>query len=347
MDRPTIPLPSKRILIVEDHKEVREILAQVLEIEDYFVFQAKDGAEALRFLDRIMPDLILSDIEMPNMNGLEFFSAVRKLQSGYAVPFIFLTSHNSPDLIQACRAMGVQDFLTKPVDTAVLVKTVNARLLRAAELQVAYMDQAYLEMVNVLANTIETRDPYTQGHVERLARYARWLAEPLDWPLEHMRRLEFGARLHDVGKIVVPDHILKKPGPLTDEEWELMKQHPIAGARILSNISNLQSAIPFVLYHHERWDGTGYPRGLKGREIPLEGRLLAIVDVYDALTTDRPFHPARPVAEVLKYLSLRSGHQFDPELINLFLQVIQKHASELTEDLSKPDSRLPMDITRI
>jgi putative two-component system response regulator len=189
----------------------------------------------------------------------------------------------------------------------------------------AHINQAYLETVNVLANSIEGRDPYTQLHVDRVAMYARWLAEALCWPEAHLRSLEFGARLHDIGKIIVPDHILKKPGALTNEEWALMKQHPIAGAKILHNISHLRPVTAYVLYHHERWDGSGYPQGLKGREIPIEGRLLAIVDVYDALTTIRPYHPARPQHEVQKFLQLRSGTLFDPDLVEIFLKSLQEH----------------------
>jgi response regulator RpfG family c-di-GMP phosphodiesterase len=244
-----------------------------------------------------------------------------------AIPFIFLTYDNTPETIQSGREMGAEDLLIKPVEHNELVKIVHARLLRAAEVKIANMDQAYLETVKVLANTIEGRDPYTHGHVERVSTYAGWLAQELCWPQENLRVLEFGARLHDIGKIIVPDHILKKPESLTPGEWKLMKQHPEAGAKILDNINHLKAAIPYVLYHHERWDGSGYPHGLKGREIPLEGRLLAIVDVYDALTTSRPYHPSRPRLEVARFLKLRAGTHFDPDLVEIFVQVLEKRAN--------------------
>jgi putative nucleotidyltransferase with HDIG domain len=189
---------------------------------------------------------------------------------------------------------------------------------------VTYLNQAYLETVKVLANTIEGRDPYTHGHVERVAMYAHWMAEELAWPDDQIRRLDFGARLHDIGKIIVPDSILNKPGVLTSDEWNLMKQHTSAGAKILRNISHLQMVIPYVLYHHERWNGSGYPYGMKGREIPIEGRVLAIVDVYDALTTTRPYHPARPHHEVVHFLQNRAGTHFDPDLTGVFIHALEK-----------------------
>lgn len=324
MNRDTRPILSKRrILVVEDNNSMRDILARALEENGYMVYQAADGRTALDLLKRIPnPGIILSDIEMPNMDGLQFLKEVRENNRWTIIPFIFLTSYDSPQDIQSGRELGVDDYLTKPVDVDALVRIVNARLLRSAELQLSLVEKAYLDTVNVLANTIEGRDPTTRGHVERVARYARWLAEALGWSPDRLRVLEFGARLHDVGKIVIPDHILKKTGPLSPEEWELMKTHPTEGAKILRNISHLQDAVPYALYHHEKWDGSGYPQGLKGTQIPLEARILALVDVYDSLTTERPYHPPRPHAEVVKYLQLRSGVHFDPDLTQVFIAIL-------------------------
>lgn len=327
MERPTLPIFRKVILVVEDNADMREIVTRSLEIEGYSVHQAEDGREALDYLQNASPDLILSDIHMPNMNGIEFYKAVSKNPRWVAIPFIFLTSSNNPEDIQAGRLLGVEDYLTKPIDHNDLVKIINARLLRASAVQFAHMDRAYLDTVNVLANSIEGRDPYTHGHVERVSMYARWMAEELRWPDDNMRMLEFGSRLHDIGKIIIPDNILKKSGPLTDEEWNLMKQHTIAGAKIVRNIGHLQGTLPFILFHHERWDGSGYPEGKAGREIPIEGRLLAIADVYDALTTARPYHPARPQAEVIQYLKMMSGKEFDPDLIQIFLKVLKSRGN--------------------
>ncbi len=323
MNLPTLPVSGKCILVVDDNDEVRQVIAQVLEIEGHNVQQAPDGKVAMHIMKLMTPELILSDIVMPDMDGIEFYKAVRHNPQWVAIPFIFLTGNGSPEAIQAGRELGVEDYLTKPIHANELVKIVNARLLRSAEVRIAHIDQAYLETVNVMANTIEGRDPLTHGHVERVAKYARWLAEEMGWPKENLRMLEFGSRLHDIGKIIVPDHILNKPGALTEDEWDLMKRHTEAGAKILENIHHLQAITPYVLHHHERWDGSGYPHGLKGREIPLEGRLLTIVDVFDALTTTRPYHPKRPAHEVIQFLLGQAGKQFDPDLTAIFINVLK------------------------
>jgi len=329
MDIPTIPLNNKRIMVVENDIFVRQQVSQALEIDGYSVQQAHDASMAQRYMSRMIPDLIISDIHLPNMDGTDFYQTVRQNPIWTAIPFIFLVAHEAPEDIQRGRVLGVEDYVVKPVDVDLLVRIVNARLLRSAELQIALIDQAYLETINLLANTVEGRDPYTHGHVERVAIYSQWLAETLEWPKENLRILGFGARLHDIGKIIIPDHILKKPGDLTPEEWEMMKQHPLAGAKILGNIKHLRTAVSYILYHHERWDGSGYPHGLGGREIPIEGRLLAIADVYDALTTARPYHPARPRGEALRYLNRGAGTYFDPDLVPIFIETLDVRTRNL------------------
>jgi putative two-component system response regulator len=329
------PRPGKKILIVEDNEDLREVIASTLEMEGYVALQAENGHAAMAILQRATPDLILSDVNMPRMNGTEFYQALRKNPRWLPIPFIFLTANDAPVDIRAGRALGVEDYLTKPIDTADLLAVVNARLLRVLEVEVAQIGRAYLETVNVLANTIEGRDSYTHGHVERVAAYSRPLAEALGWAPEHLRTLEFGARLHDIGKIVVPDSVLNKPSSLSHDEWTIMKRHPAAGAQILREITHLQVALPYVLFHHERWDGSGYPHGLKGKDIPIEGRLLAVADVYDALTTTRPYHPARNSYEVCQFLLANAGRLFDPNLVDLFIRLITGQGS-VQAGASKP-----------
>jgi putative two-component system response regulator len=324
---PTIPLSNKHILVVEDNKNVRDAITKSLQIENYQVHPAKNGEEALKFLQMYTPDLILSDIYMPKINGIELFSQVRNNMHLKAIPFVFLMGETREDITLTIRDLGVEDWITKPIDTKRLIGTINTRLLRAAEVKIAHIDQAYLETVEVLANAVEGRDRYTRGHIERVTTYALWMAEELRWPSENIRILQFGSRLHDIGKVIVPDQILNKPGQLNAEEWDLMKKHPIAGAKIIQKISHLEEAIPYVLHHHEKWSGDGYPHGLSGRKIPLGARILALADVYDAMTTLRPYRPARSRDAVLELIAEDSGKHFDPDLVPTFTQVIRIHTN--------------------
>lgn len=321
---PTIPISSKQILVVETNDQIRFAITQILQIENYEVVQAQTGHEALTKLENIMPDLIITDENLSDMTGTDFYSALRKKQSLGAIPMVFLTAETSRESIQQLKEIGVEDRLTKPIDPGSLSKIINSRLLRAAEVKIAHIDQAYLETIKVLANAIEGRDQYTRGHVDRVTKYTLWLAEALRWPSENTRILEIGARLHDIGKIVVPDQILNKPSKLNEEEWKLMRRHPIVGAKMLDEISHLQEAMPYILYHHERWDGSGYPEGLTGRNIPVGARMLAVADVFDALTTPRPYHPAKTRETVYDILRYEAGKHFDPDLVPIFIDLIDK-----------------------
>lgn len=323
----TIPISQNNILIVDDNASVRNAISRSLQIENYATRQASNGKEALKMLAQYTPDLILSDINMPIMNGIELFRAVRNNKKWSSIPFVLLTSAASPTDVQRGRELGVEDYLTKPIETENLIAIINARLLRSSEVKMSHISQAYLETVTALANAIESRDKYTGGHVDRVTTYAVWLAQELLWPPRHIRLLEFGARLHDIGKVIIPDRILNKPGKLTPQEWDLMRTHPVAGAKMLEDVSHLKEVLPYIYHHHERWDGTGYPDGLKGKETPLGGRILAIADVYDALTTNRPYRPARPHNEVIQFIKLQTGKHFDPDIVPSFIRALNKHPS--------------------
>lgn len=328
MELPTLRIASKQILLVSSDSETRQHVTQYLEIESYNTRQASQPAEAFSILENFRPDLILCDIELPGRASVGFYQELRSQERWIPIPFVFLISKNSSHDIQLSRELGVEDAIYKPVDRAEMIAVIHARLLRAAELEIAHIGQAYLETVKVLANAIEGRDAYTRGHVDRVATYARWFAEALRWPPDQLRTLEFGARLHDIGKIVVPDEILNKPDKLSPEEWELMRAHPMQGAKMLRDISHLNDILPYILYHHERWDGSGYPDGLQKRAIPIEARLLAIVDFFDALTTSRPYHPAKTHQEVFELLEAGAGSQFDPDLVPIFIGVIKNKFAE-------------------
>lgn len=322
MHRPTLPLLLKKVLITVEDSDIRLRISQSLAVEGYQVYQAQDESTALELLNRIVPDLILIDSNLLKRNESNFHVEIRDNPRWLPVPIVVLIEELSDiDEIQVDAA----EYISKPINTMQLVNAVNKCLLRSAQIQIAHIDLAYLETVTMLANAIESRDSYTHGHVERVTRFARWLAEKLGWPDENIRSLEYGARLHDIGKIIVPDHILLKNGPLTDPEWDEMKKHPEAGASMLANISHLRDAVPYVLHHHEWWDGSGYPQGLAGREIPIEARIMAIVDVYDALTTNRPYRDAEGSSYVKEYMREFTGKQFDPEMFEIFINVLEEH----------------------
>lgn len=322
MHRPTLPLLTKKVLIAEGDQEIRLRVSQTLAIEGYQVYQAQDGETAFELLNSIAPDLILTDANILIKTASNFYTEILENPRWLPVPVIVL-GESATELGDF--QIDAAEYISKPIDTMKLVNAVNKCLLRSAQIQIAHIDLAYLETVTMLANAIESRDPYTHGHVERVTKYARWLAEKLGWPDENLRSLEYGARLHDIGKIIVPDKILLKKGPLTDQEWDEMKMHTIAGAKMLEKITHLRDALPYVLYHHEWWDGSGYPEALSGRDIPIEARIMAIVDVFDALTTDRPYRNGDDSPQVKSYMQEYRGKQFDPELFTVFLDVLEEH----------------------
>lgn len=314
-------MPDLTLLIVEDHDILREGLQILLESEGYRVIPAAHGGEALKQMEYITPDLILSDISMPEMDGYTFYDAVRSRPEWVAIPFIFLTALGDRDSVFASKRLGVEDYLVKPVDRQELVTTIRSRLERSQQLMLAQLQQAYESSLIMLANAIELRDKYTRGHVERVMRYALLVAERLGWTDAQLRPLRFGAILHDIGKIYIRESILSKPGLLTDEEWAEMKQHTVIGADLIRNIPFLSGAIPIIRSHHERWDGKGYPDGLAGEDIPLGARIVAVVDGFDAMTTDRIYHESSTAQEAIQEIIAGSGTRYDPAVVDAFLSI--------------------------
>ncbi|RME88711.1 MAG: response regulator [Anaerolineae bacterium] len=311
------------ILLVEDDVEMCAMTREMLEFDGYRVVTAVDGRDALEKLEQVQPDLIISDIAMPEMDGYELLKAVRARPEGALLPFLFLSARTTREDVRQARRLGVDDFLFKPFDMRELREAVRIRLDRRKLALMVDTREAHLQTVLMLANAIEIRDPYTRGHVERVRRLALAFGRALGLDEGSMLALEFGAILHDVGKIIIPKEILVKPGSLTEEEKAIMQQHVLAGANMLKGITHLKAALPYVLYHHERWDGTGYPHGLAGESIPFEGRLLAIVDAYDALISDRSYRPGRPIEQALLEIERSISTYFDPYLADVFLEMMR------------------------
>jgi len=309
------------ILLAEDHPDIRDLIQEILEAQGYRVTSMADGQEALAAFERETPDLIVADVLMPHTDGFALLKAVRAHPTGAAVPFIFLSARHEPAATAEARVLGADDYLFKPFDADDLVQAIQAKLERRRATQRFDTRAAHLQTVSMLANVIETRDRYTRGHVERVQHYALDLARELGWDSEALSVLEFGALLHDVGKILVPRAILNKPKRLVAAEWAVMRRHPEIGAQMLSGVDHLRGAVPYVLYHHERWDGQGYPAGLSKNEIPPEGRLLALADTYDAMTSDRAYRSAVQHELAMNEIRKGAGTQFDPEMGTAFIRL--------------------------
>lgn len=312
-----------KILLVEDDAPLLEVMCSILEAEGYEVCPAVNGRNALDLFVSIRPNLVVSDIMMPGMDGFELLKSVRVIPEGITVPFLFLSARTERSDVDRARSLGVDDYLFKPFDASELINAVRARLDRRRVIEFFDTRAAHLQTVTMLANVIEARDPYTAGHLERVRHLALNLALALNWNTEDTAILELGSILHDIGKIAVPSKVLKKTGPLDKEEWKLMRQHPEVGAKMLEGVDHLKAAVPYVLYHHEWWNGSGYPAGLKGLKIPREGRLLAIVDAFDAMTTNRPYHDSMPAVDALDELTRYRGIYFDPDMVDAFIQTYE------------------------
>jgi putative two-component system response regulator len=327
-----------RVLIADDDSAVRRVLRDTLKPLRPELREAGDGVAAVKAFDDWRPDAVLCDLQMPRMDGLGVLRHVRAADD--TVAFIILTgAGTTEDAIEALR-LQADDYLVKPflideVTLAVERAVTHRRLIREnrehrqhleerVAAQARQIESLLVEALHALATAIEMRDDYTGGHVERVARYAVATGRELGMDTDDLRHLWVGALLHDVGKIGVPDHILKKPGRLSDEEYEEMKRHPEFGAGIMARSSFLRPGIPAVLHHQERWDGAGYPAGLSGEGISIEGRIIAVVDTYDAISTSRPYRGASPREQALAEIRRCAGTQFDPDVVEAFIRAAAK-----------------------
>lgn len=323
MMQPEHDSQKSSVLVVEDDPAMLVAFRDILLDAGYEVCTASNGADALKVVEEKHPALILSDISMPVMDGFELCEAVRRLPGGIATPFIFITARGTTQDRITGKAIGADDYIAKPVGKQELVSAVQARLKRADELMVAQLKAAYKDSLLTLANAIEARDHYTREHVDRVNAYAQAMACKLGWQGARLEAVEFGAILHDIGKIAVREEILRKSGPLSNPEWDEVRRHPGIGARMIEHIPYLAPAVPMVMYHHERWDGNGYPDGLSGHDIPEEARLLAVADAFDAMTSDRPYRAAIQIEMALDGLNEETGRQFDPAMVDAFLRCWQ------------------------
>jgi cyclic di-GMP phosphodiesterase len=293
-----IQMPAT-ILVADDEPANRDLMAAFLEPQGYSVITASDGRETLELFARHQPDLLLLDINMPKLDGIEVCRRLKKNPETRLTPIVLVTALSAlEDRVQGLEA-GADDFLTKPVEHAELMARLRALLnLKAFTDE---LERAEL-VIFALAASIEGKDSYTGGHCERLSKYSTALGTRLSLPESEITALRRGGIVHDVGKVAVPDSILLKPGKLTPEEWTIMRQHPVVGERICAPLKSFRLVLPIIRHHHEKCDGSGYPDGLKQGEIPLTARIMTIVDIYDAVTTERPYHRALPPEAALQIM---------------------------------------------
>ena len=324
---------SSTVLIVDDDYGGRETLQSVLEGEGYQLETAENGMQAIDKARTLLPDVILLDVMMPGMDGYEVCKRIRSNPSLAEIHIIMLTALDDRQSMLSGLESGADDFITKPYDRYEL----RARLLGVTRLnryrklldERANIEQAHQQLLSAYDATIEgwshamdLRDRETEGHTLRVTNSAMGLAKLAgitDDELVHVRR---GALLHDIGKLGIPDSILFKPDKLTSEEWDIMRKHPQYAYDMIVRIEYLRPALDIPYCHHEKWDGSGYPRGLKAEEIPLCARVFAIIDVWDALTSDRPYRSAWDNQKASEYINEQSGRHFEPKLVELFNKTV-------------------------
>ena len=341
-------MSDKWILVVDDDTANLTVANNILSEAGMRVSCVKSGAQAVKFLQSNKPDLILLDVHMPEMNGFETLAAIRQNRvsgSGVSevlnnndIPVVFLTADDDSETETKGLRAGAMDFIRKPFVPDVLLLRVNhaidlTRMQADLEREVDVKTQEVIaqskkltrlstQVVMALAGAIDAKDTYTNGHSSRVALYSRTIAGLAGFTHEAQEEIYMIGLLHDVGKIGVPDAIINKPGKLNDEEYEIIKSHPVLGEKILRRIPDFPKLLTGARYHHERYDGKGYPDGLAGEQIPVEARIIAVADAYDAMSSRRSYRDVLPQAQIRAEMEEGKGTQFDPVFADIMLSMI-------------------------
>ena len=356
--------PENALLIVDDEKNVLNSMQRLLRGQPYRVFTATSAAEGLELLEQRHICVVISDHLMPKMNGITFLEEVKRRQPD--VVRILMTAYGSlENAMAAIKRCRIFEYLTKPWNDAVLkacierafehyallaenrrlqrltheqneeLRAINDNLERMVHTRTLQLEEAVREGILMLAMASEARDDMTGGHIRRIQRITGRICRQLGLDEDTSEEISFASILHDVGKIHIPDHILKKPGPLTDSEFALMQTHTVVGERILGRKPFYKTARQIARHHHEHWDGNGYPDGLAGEAIPLAARIVTVADVYDALVHERPYKPAWEPQKALAAMEVFSGRIFDPDILAAFLAMEKPNANPLPLQLEE------------
>ncbi|HEV2289744.1 MAG TPA: HD domain-containing phosphohydrolase [Candidatus Acidoferrales bacterium] len=350
-------MAGEKILVCDDEEAIREVVSTLLEAQGYHCTTVSDGFQAIQKINKDSHDLVLSDIVMPQMDGMRLLRQVRT--QDVDVPVIMVTAmHDISIALEAIRA-GAYDYILKPFEKDQLYHSVNRALehrrlvlenrsyqhnleqlvaerTQQLSLTLRDLEQSYDYTLEALGGALDAKDAETEGHCQRVTAITILIARIMKVDRNELRQIARGAFLHDIGKMGIPDQVLRKPGPLSEEERQIMKRHCEIGYTVLKRIPFLKDPAQIVLAHQEFYDGTGYPRGLKGDEIPLGARIFAVADTLDAMTSDRPYRKALPLcaarAEIVKF----SGTQFDPRVVEAFLSKPDEYWAEIRKSIGDP-----------
>ncbi len=332
-------MPQPQILIIDDEPAVFESLEALLATEGYSLSFARNGVEGISRAISLLPDVILLDLMMPGMDGFEVCHHLRSEERLAEVPILMITAFDEREMKLRGLNAGADDFLSKPIDRLELrarLRTIirldryrklnqeRARLEQALrELGQSHgkLQQAYDETIQGWSRAMDLRDRETEGHSQRVTEMTVSLARSIGMPDDEIVHLRRGALLHDMGKLGIPDKILHKPDMLNEEEWVIMRRHPVYAYEMLKGIEYLRPAIDIPYCHHEKWNGKGYPRGLSGEEIPVAARIFMVADIWDAIISDRPYRPARSMEYARNYIRSEAGQHLDPHITEIFLDL--------------------------
>ena len=338
---------SDSLLVVDDEKLIADTLYRGLTMHGYQCDKAYDGATALQKLQEDDYSLLICDVLMPGVNGLDLLTTVKQCHPGVAV--VMMTAVADPDVIVTAMKRGALDYVLKPYSLDKVLVSVGAALEKqhseidardyqenilaevrrgteSLKQKTEEMRKLLVNIIQSLAVTLEAKDKHTEGHSRKVALYAGMIARELGLSTDDQVQIESAGLLHDIGKIATKESVLSKPGRLTNDEYTHIKEHPLVSEKILQPIKQFSSMIPHVKHHHERFDGSGYPDGLSGNEIPLGARVLCVADAYDAITSGRVYREKRPSSEAFEEMQNMAGRQFDPEIVRTFSEAIQNES---------------------